>query len=141
MVVVVPPAQAGFYQTMVMVFVGYSVVILTVLSISAIATSSTVEGGGVYCILLIQIFFIILYGHSSYRYMYTDHLPKWVYICTICRILTYFEGKCMGAIGAHLLVCTVRVFNGTALHYNNTCIILTFWAKRLHTQVLPWSWV
>lgn len=51
-VVVVPPVQAGFYQTMVMVFVGYSVVILTVLSISAIATSSTVEGGGVYCILL-----------------------------------------------------------------------------------------
>ena len=36
---------------MVMVLVGYGVVILTVLSISAIATSSTVEGGGVYCIL------------------------------------------------------------------------------------------
>ncbi|CAI7995534.1 Solute carrier family 12 member 9 [Geodia barretti] len=40
--------QAGFIQTMVMVLVGYGVVILTVLSISAIATSSTVEGGGVY---------------------------------------------------------------------------------------------
>ena len=36
---------------MVMVLVGYGVVILTVLSISAIATSSTLEGGGVYCIL------------------------------------------------------------------------------------------
>ena len=49
--VCVSPPQAGFIQTMVMVLVGYGVVILTVLSISAIATSSTVEGGGVYCIL------------------------------------------------------------------------------------------
>ena len=35
-----------------MVVVGYFVVILTVLSISAISTSATVEGGGVYCILM-----------------------------------------------------------------------------------------
>lgn len=38
---------------MLMVFLGYLVVVLTVLSISAIATSATVGGGGVYCILLI----------------------------------------------------------------------------------------
>ena len=34
-----------------MLVIGYGVVILTVLSISAISTSATVEGGGVYCIL------------------------------------------------------------------------------------------
>ena len=34
-----------------MLFLGYLVVVLTVLSISAIATSATVGGGGVYCIL------------------------------------------------------------------------------------------
>ena len=44
--------QAGYWQTLVMIVVGYSVVVLTVLSISAIATSATVEGGGVYCILI-----------------------------------------------------------------------------------------
>lgn len=43
-------SQAGFYQTVLMLLLGYGVVVLTVLSISAIATSSTVEGGGVYCI-------------------------------------------------------------------------------------------
>ena len=43
--------QAGFWETMLMLFIGYLVVVLTVLSISAIATSATVEGGGVYCIL------------------------------------------------------------------------------------------
>lgn len=37
-----------------MLFIGYLVVVLTVLSISAIATSATVEGGGVYCILIIN---------------------------------------------------------------------------------------
>ena len=42
-------------MSMVMMFIGYLVVVLTVLSISAIATSATVEGGGVYCILLILI--------------------------------------------------------------------------------------
>ena len=42
--------QAGFWQSMLMLFLGYLVVVLTVLSISAIATSATVEGGGVYCI-------------------------------------------------------------------------------------------
>ena len=35
-----------------MIILGYSIVVLTVLSISAIATSATVEGGGVYCILM-----------------------------------------------------------------------------------------
>ena len=44
--------QAGYWQTIVMIVLGYSVVVLTVLSISAIATSATVEGGGVYCILI-----------------------------------------------------------------------------------------
>ena len=43
--------QAGFWETMLMLFIGYLVVVLTVLSISAIATSATVGGGGVYCIL------------------------------------------------------------------------------------------
>ncbi len=47
-----PPPQAGFWETMAMLFLGYLVVMLTVLSISAIATSATVEGGGVYCILM-----------------------------------------------------------------------------------------
>ena len=37
-------------MSMVMLLLGYLVVVLTVLSISAIATSATVEGGGVYCI-------------------------------------------------------------------------------------------
>ena len=46
-----PPVQAGFWETMAMLVLGYLVVMLTVLSISAIATSATVEGGGVYCIL------------------------------------------------------------------------------------------
>ncbi|XP_064392869.1 solute carrier family 12 member 9-like [Halichondria panicea] len=40
--------QAGFWETMAMLVLGYLVVMLTVLSISAIATSATVEGGGVY---------------------------------------------------------------------------------------------
>lgn len=40
--------QAGFWETMLMLVIGYGVVILTVLSISAISTSATVEGGGVY---------------------------------------------------------------------------------------------
>ena len=44
--------QAGYWQTLVMIVLGYGVVVLTVLSISAIATSATVEGGGVYCILI-----------------------------------------------------------------------------------------
>ena len=43
--------QAGYGQTLLMIVLGYGVVVLTVLSISAIATSATVEGGGVYCIL------------------------------------------------------------------------------------------
>jgi len=42
-------------MAMVMVFLGYLVVVLTVLSISAIATSTTVEGGGVYCISMVTI--------------------------------------------------------------------------------------
>ncbi|XP_019848754.1 PREDICTED: solute carrier family 12 member 9-like [Amphimedon queenslandica] len=40
--------QAGFLETIVMLLIGYSVVVLTVLSISAIATNGNVEGGGVY---------------------------------------------------------------------------------------------
>ena len=43
--------QAGFIVSIVMLVVGYFVVVLTVLSISAIATSANVETGGVYCIL------------------------------------------------------------------------------------------
>ena len=41
-----------------MIIIGYLVVILTVLSISAIATSAIVEGGGVYCILNINVTYI-----------------------------------------------------------------------------------
>jgi potassium/chloride transporter 9 len=44
--------QSGYLQTILIVVLGYFVVILTVLSISAISTSATVEGGGVYCILM-----------------------------------------------------------------------------------------
>ncbi|KAL5477211.1 hypothetical protein EMCRGX_G023970 [Ephydatia muelleri] len=40
--------QAGFMATLGMLAIGYTVVVTTVLSISAIVTSATVEGGGVY---------------------------------------------------------------------------------------------
>ena len=43
--------QAGYIVSIVMLVMGYCVVVLTVLSISAIATSANVETGGVYCIL------------------------------------------------------------------------------------------
>lgn len=38
-----------------MLVIGYGVVVLTVLSISAIATNGNVEGGGVYCILATHV--------------------------------------------------------------------------------------
>lgn len=38
-----------------MLVIGYTVVVLTVLSISAIVTNGNVEGGGVYCILLVLL--------------------------------------------------------------------------------------
>ena len=44
--------QAGYLETLAMLLLGYAVVVLTVLSISAIATNGNVEGGGVYCILM-----------------------------------------------------------------------------------------
>ena len=44
-------SQAGYLESLLMLVVGYGVVVLTVLSISAIATNGNVEGGGVYCIL------------------------------------------------------------------------------------------
>ena len=56
---------------MLMVFVGYGVVVLTVLSISAIATSSTVEGGGVYCILSVQD---LVYLYSAKCIVFTHTL-------------------------------------------------------------------
>ena len=43
--------QAGYIISILMLVMGYCVVVLTVLSISAIATSANVETGGVYCIL------------------------------------------------------------------------------------------
>ena len=54
-----------------MLVLGYSVVVLTVLSISAIATSANVETGGVYCILTDKLYihmylrmyiFIVMYA-------------------------------------------------------------------------------
>jgi hypothetical protein len=43
--------QAGFWEALVMLLIGFLVIVLTTLSISAIATSAKVGGGGVYCIL------------------------------------------------------------------------------------------
>ena len=43
--------QAGYLEALGMLLIGYAVVVLTVLSISAIATNGNVQGGGVYCIL------------------------------------------------------------------------------------------
>ena len=43
--------QAGFVSTLGMLMIGYTVILSTVFSISAIVTSANVEGGGVYCIL------------------------------------------------------------------------------------------
>ena len=42
--------QAGYIATLGMLAIGYTVAFTTILSISAIVTSVTVEGGGVYCI-------------------------------------------------------------------------------------------
>ena len=47
--------QAGYFVSIVMLMIGYAVVVLTVLSISAIATSANVETGGVYCILISDV--------------------------------------------------------------------------------------
>lgn len=44
-----------------MLLMGYSVVVLTVLSISAIATNGNVEGGGVYCILMTKLIFAAIF--------------------------------------------------------------------------------
>ena len=44
-----------------MLLMGYSVVVLTVLSISAIATNGNVEGGGVYCILMMKLIFAAIF--------------------------------------------------------------------------------
>ena len=48
---VVFPIQAGFLVAVLTVVLSYSVVILTVLSLSAISTSGNIKAGGVYCIL------------------------------------------------------------------------------------------
>ena len=45
------PIQAGFLVAVLTVVLSYSVVILTVLSLSAISTSGNIKAGGVYCIL------------------------------------------------------------------------------------------
>ena len=47
--------QGGFLVTMAMLLLAYVVVVLTVLSVSAIATSGSVQAGGVYCILALCV--------------------------------------------------------------------------------------
>jgi len=44
--------QAGLIYGSLMFVVAYLVVVITVLSISAIATNGVVKGGGAYCILI-----------------------------------------------------------------------------------------
>ncbi len=44
--------HAGELETLGMFLLAYFIVILTVLSISAISTNGAIEGGGAYCILL-----------------------------------------------------------------------------------------
>ena len=53
--------QAGYFVSIAMLIIGYTVVVLTVLSISAIATSANVETGGVYCILTSDMNYYKLY--------------------------------------------------------------------------------
>lgn len=41
--------QAGLYQSIAMLFLAYSIILLTVLSVCAISTNGAIEGGGAYC--------------------------------------------------------------------------------------------
>ena len=59
--------QAGYLISIVMLILGYSVVVLTVLSISAIATSANVETGGVYCILTTELY-VCIYASGSVKF-------------------------------------------------------------------------
>ena len=52
--------QAGFLVTMAMLVLAYIVVVLTVLSVSAIATSGSVQAGGVYCILTLYVYYMCM---------------------------------------------------------------------------------
>lgn len=43
--------HAGLFQGLLMLFVAYFIISLTILSICAISTNGAVQGGGAYCIL------------------------------------------------------------------------------------------
>ena len=63
--------QAGYLESILMLFLGYTVVVLTVLSISAIATNGNVEGGGVYCILKFSTSMVRLATMHVHVHLYT----------------------------------------------------------------------
>lgn len=55
--------HAGLLQGLLMLFVAYFIISLTILSICAISTNGAVQGGGAYCIF-IKVLFVLEEVHS-----------------------------------------------------------------------------